>query len=84
MAYSQIWLNLLMDDHHFDYIRKFIKITLMGEMHLVGNKKHIRVICKVTLSLGLLSSPIPSFSRIHKIRKFIKSQYEMLKLVVQG
>jgi hypothetical protein len=69
MAYSQIWLNLPMDDHHFAYIRKFIQITLMGEMHLVGNNKHIRVIYKVTLSLGLLSPPIPSFSGIHKIRK---------------
>jgi hypothetical protein len=69
MAYSQIWLNLPMADHHFDYIRKFIKITLMGEMHLVGNNKHIRVICKVTLSLGLISPTIPSFSGIHRTRK---------------
>jgi len=73
MVYSQVWLNLPMDDHHFDYIRKFIKITLMGEMHLVGNNKHIRVICKVTLCLGLLSPPIPSFSGIHKIRKILSN-----------
>jgi hypothetical protein len=28
-----------------------------------------RVICKVTLSLGLLSPPIPSFTGIRKVRK---------------
>jgi hypothetical protein len=25
LAYSQIWLNLLMDDYHFGYIAKFSK-----------------------------------------------------------
>jgi len=33
-----------------------------------------------TLSLGLLSPPIPSFSGIRKQWNFIKPQYEMLKL----
>jgi hypothetical protein len=33
-------------------------------------QKENRVIGKVTLSLGLLSSPLPSFSGIHKVRKF--------------
>jgi hypothetical protein len=28
----------------------------------------IRVICKVTLSLDLLSTPVPSFNGIHKVR----------------
>jgi hypothetical protein len=31
---------------------------------------YITVICKVTLSLSLLSPPIPSFSGIRKVRKF--------------
>jgi len=30
-----------------------------------------RLICEVTLSLGPLSPPIPSFSGIHKVRKFL-------------
>ncbi len=30
---------------------------------------YMTVICKVTLSLGLLSPPIPSFSGIHKVIK---------------
>jgi hypothetical protein len=42
----------------------------------------IRVIREVTLSLGLLSPPIPSFSCIRKVRKFIKSQDEILKLSI--
>jgi hypothetical protein len=29
-----------------------------------------KIICKVTLSLGLLSPPNPSFSGIHKVRNF--------------
>jgi len=29
------------------------------------------LMCKVTLSLGLLSPPIPSFSGIRKVRKFL-------------
>jgi len=32
--------------------------------------KHIRDIRKFTLSLGLLSPANPSFSDIHKVRKF--------------
>jgi hypothetical protein len=37
----------------------------------------------VTLSLGVLSSPIPSFSGIRESKdNFIKSQYEMLKLSI--
>ncbi len=49
----------------------------------VTKKSHTRVIHKVTLSLGLLSLPIPSFSGICKITKiFIKSLYEMLKLSI--
>jgi hypothetical protein len=44
----------------------------------------IRVICKVTLSLGLLLPPIPSFSGIRKVRKFIKSQDEILKLSINA
>jgi hypothetical protein len=42
----------------------------------------IRVIHKVTLSLGLLSPPIPSISGIRKVNSFIKSQNEMLKLSI--
>ncbi len=33
-------------------------------------KLHIKEIRKVTLSLGLLSTPNPSFSGIRKVRKF--------------
>jgi hypothetical protein len=39
-----------------------------------------KIICKVTLSLGLLSTPNPSFRGIHKIRKLIRSGNEMLKI----
>jgi hypothetical protein len=34
-------------------------------------KLDMKVIWKVTLSLGLLSPPIPSFSGIHKVRRFL-------------
>jgi hypothetical protein len=27
---SQIWLNYFLDDHHFDYITKSLKETLVG------------------------------------------------------
>ncbi len=40
------------------------------------------LICKVTLSLGLLSPPIPSFNGIRKVI-FIKSPYEMLQLNIE-
>jgi hypothetical protein len=41
-----------------------------------------RLLFEVTLSLRLLSLPIPSLSRIHKVRKILKSHYEMLKLSI--
>jgi hypothetical protein len=44
--------------------------------------RHNKVICKFTLSLGPASPHNPSFSGIHKVRRFYycTSQYEMLKL----
>jgi hypothetical protein len=38
--------------------------------------------CKVTLSLGLLSPPNTSFSGIRKVRKFFETKYEMLNLSI--
>jgi hypothetical protein len=44
---------------------------------------YCRVFLKVTLSLGLLSPPIPSLSEVSKVRKFyIKLGYAMLKLSI--
>jgi len=41
-----------------------------------------RLLFEVNQSLGLLSLPIPSLSCIHKLRKILKSHYEMLKLSI--
>jgi len=45
----------------------------------VCKRIYFRVIHKVILSLGLLSSQNPCFNSICKARKFIKSGYKMLK-----
>jgi hypothetical protein len=57
----------------------FIQIVIFLRSNLFVN--YGRDIHKVTLSLGLLSPPNPSFSGIRKVMKLYEtSQYEMLKL----
>jgi hypothetical protein len=43
----------------------------------------IKIICKITMSLGLLSPPNPYFRDIHK-GNFIKSRKEMLKISISA
>lgn len=43
-------------------------ISTLSHKERERERKHIRVICKVTVSLGLLSPPIHSFSDIHKVK----------------
>ncbi len=61
------------------YLHLHEAIVNLSQIHLtqprVNVLRHVsvntKIICKVTLSLGLLSPPNPYFRGIHKVRKFL-------------
>ncbi len=61
------------------YIHIFICMARVNIFECVSVYTRVRVIGKVILSLGLLSLRNSCFNRICRARKFIKSEYEMLK-----